>query len=168
MIDSLTGSLIDWLTGWSIIWSYLLVGLSRNWRNKHARHWLQVQARIDGKRSTVGHSFFSDSSPARFSDLRIAYTPYRQLCSSAETRILRIPHVRTNVFGQRCFSYCAPKQWNSLLSTESHSILTCLQNCVKNSSNNTTTGDFKFLLANYLQLVVWMDTWSQLFGWLVY
>ena len=71
-----------------------------------ALHWLPVQARIDYKLSTICHNFFSDSSPAYVSDL---LTVCRQLRSSADTRILRIPHVRTKTFGQRSFSYCAPK-----------------------------------------------------------
>ena len=83
-----------------------------------ALHWLPVQARIDYKLSTICHNFFSDSSPAYVSDL---LTVCRQLRSSADTRILRIPHVRTKTFGQRSFSYCAPKLWNSLPSDIRHS-----------------------------------------------
>ena len=44
---------------------------------------------------------FSDSSPACHSDLLTVYTPSRQLRSSADTRILRIPHVRTKTLS-RC------------------------------------------------------------------
>ena len=52
---------------------------------------------------------------------------------------LRIPHVRKKKknFGQRCFSYCAPKQWNLLLWHPPHSVLPCLQNCVTNSPVQT-------------------------------
>ena len=42
---------------------------------------------------------------------------YRKFHFSADTCI---PHVRTKTFGQRCFSYCAPKQWNSLPSDSHH------------------------------------------------
>ena len=50
------------------------------------------------------------------------HTRFMQLRPSADTRILRIPdsHVRTEIFGQRCFSRCAPKQWNSLPSDIRH------------------------------------------------
>ena len=72
-----------------------------------------VQTRIDYKLSTICHDFFSDSSHAYFSDFLTVYTPSRQLRSLADTEILRIPHVRTKTFGQCCFSYCAPKKWNS-------------------------------------------------------
>ena len=78
-----------------------------------ALRWLQVQARLDYKLSTICHNF-SDSSPAYFSGLLTVYNPSRQLCSSADTWILRNPHVRTKTFGQGCFSHCAQKQWNSL------------------------------------------------------
>ena len=77
-------------------------------------HWLPVQARIEYKLSTLCHNFFSNSSPVYFSDLLTVYTPSRQLRSSTDTRMLRIPSVRTKTFGHRCFSYNAPKQWNSL------------------------------------------------------
>ena len=75
-----------------------------------ALHWLPVQARVDYKLSTVCLNFFSDSSPVHLSDLLSVYTPSRQLRSSADTRTLRIPQVKTKTFGQRSFSYSAPKQ----------------------------------------------------------
>ena len=52
----------------------------------------------------------SERFPAYFS---VPYTLSRQLSSSADTQILCIPHVRPKTCGQRCFSYCVPKQWNS-------------------------------------------------------
>ena len=57
-----------------------------------APHWLPVQARIDYKLSTIGYNF---------SDHLTACTPSRQLRSSADTRILRVLHVRMKTFGQR-------------------------------------------------------------------
>ena len=83
-------------------------------------HWLPVQDRIAYKLSIICHNFFSDSSPAYLSDLLTVYTPFRQPRSSADTRTLRIPHVKTKIFGQRSFSYSAPKQWNSLPSDIRH------------------------------------------------
>ena len=83
------------------------------WKHDHvqpplqALHWLLVQTRTDYKLSTICHNFFSDSSPAYFSDLLTVYTPFRQLRSSADTWILHIPHVRTKTFDQHRFSYCA-------------------------------------------------------------
>ena len=68
---------------------------------------------------------------AYLSDLLTVYTPSRQLRSSADTRALRIAHVKTKTSGQRPFPYSAPTQWNSLPSHPSHSALPCLQNCNK-------------------------------------
>ena len=62
-------------------------------------------------------------------DLLTAYTPFRQLRSSADTQILCIPHVRSKTLGKPC-----PKAmeftpfWHL-----SHSVLLCLQNCFKTS-----------------------------------
>ena len=50
---------------------------------------------------------FSDSSPAHLSGLLTVYTPSRQLRSSADKQLLRIPHVKTNTSGQCSISYCA-------------------------------------------------------------
>ena len=107
-----------------------------------ALHWLPDQARIDYKLSTVCHNFFSDSSPAHFSDLLAMYAPSMQLPSSADTWILPAAHVRTKSFGQRCFS-C----WSLL-----YSILSCLQHCIKHPSTNSTTLDFRFCLLTRLPI----------------
>ena len=64
--------------------------------------------------NSVCHNFFSDSSPAYFSHQPFVHTPSSWLHSSAVTWILHILHVRAKTFGQCCFSYCAPKKWNSL------------------------------------------------------
>ena len=77
-------------------------------------HWLPSQARIDYKLSVLCHNFFSDSCPSYPSELLSVYAPSRQLCSSADTRTLCIPKIRTKTYGERSFSFCGPKQWNSL------------------------------------------------------
>jgi hypothetical protein len=77
-------------------------------------HWLPVQARIDYKLSVLCHNFFTDSCPSYLSDLLSSYSPSQQLRSSSDTCILFIPKIRTKTYGERSFSFCAPKQWNSL------------------------------------------------------
>ena len=79
-------------------------------------HWLPVQARIDYKLSVLCHNFFYDSCPAYLTKLLSVYSPSRQLRSSADTRTLFIPDTKklTKTYGERSFSVCAPKQWNSL------------------------------------------------------
>ena len=77
-------------------------------------HWLPIQAHIDYKLSTLCHSFFSDTAPVDLSDLLRVYSSSRQLRSSSDSRTLHIPHMKTETFGHRLFSYTAPSVWNSL------------------------------------------------------
>jgi len=80
----------------------------------HSLHWLPIQARIDYKLSVLCHNFFSESCPSYLTELLSVYSPSRQLRSSADMRILSVPKTRTKTYGERSFSFCAPKQWNSL------------------------------------------------------
>ena len=109
-------------------------------RNTSVRHANEIMcnvfcklflARIDHSLQTICHRLFSDSSPACFSELFTVYILSTQLRSSADTHILPIPHITTKTFGDSCFSYCAMEF--APFSHPSHSILPCLQNCVKNS-----------------------------------
>ena len=56
----------------------------------------------------------SGTAPVYLSDLISVYSPSRQLCSSFDSRTLRIPHIKTKTFGHRSFSHAAPSVWNSL------------------------------------------------------
>merc|ERR1712121_436160 len=76
-------------------------------------HWLPVQARTEYKISTLCHSFFNGTAPEYLSALLHVYVPSRQLRSSSDSKLLRVPHVRTKSFGQRSFFYVAPCVWNS-------------------------------------------------------
>ena len=49
------------------------------------------------------------------------YTPSRQLRSSTDIRVFRIPSFRTTSCGQRSFSYQAPVIWNQLPVSVRHS-----------------------------------------------
>ena len=98
-------------------------------RNTSVRHANEIMynvfcklflARIDHSLQTICHRLFSDSSPACFSELFTVYILSTQLRSSADTHILPIPHITTKTFGESCFSYCAPKLWNSLPSHIRH------------------------------------------------
>ena len=57
---------------------------------------------------------------ACLSELLIAYTPSRQLRSSADTRTLHIPQVTAMIFGQSSLSYSVQKQRNCLSSDIRH------------------------------------------------
>ena len=106
------GATVTWLVCFlSWVGSLLSTG------SELVEHWLPVQAKIGYRLSTNCHNFFSDSSPAEWVstllDLLSVCTPSRQPCFAADTWILYIPHIVTKTFGQCCFSYCAPKKWNS-------------------------------------------------------
>ena len=77
-------------------------------------HWLPIKQRIKYKLCTHCFNFFSGTSPAYISDLLSVYTPARNLRSSSDSRILKIPTVNTVSYGQRSFSFAAPTFWNSL------------------------------------------------------
>ena len=79
----------------------------------HKLHWLPIQARIEYKLGVLCHSFFSDTSPQYLSLCLTVYSQNRNLRSSADNRILQIPLTKSK-FGDRAFSACAPKFWNSL------------------------------------------------------
>ena len=66
------------------------------------------------KLSLLCHIFFSHSLPDYVTSLLSVYSPSRSLRSSSDQFILRIPKTRTKSFGERAFSFTAPKQWNSL------------------------------------------------------
>ena len=77
-------------------------------------HWLPIQARIIYKLCLHCHNFLHVSTPVYFSDLLSIYTPSRTLRSSDDNFLLNIPRIRTKTYGERAFSFAAPKHWNSL------------------------------------------------------
>ena len=74
-----------------------------------ALHWLPIKARIEYKLSVVCHLFFSGKAPAYLSDILPVYIPSRDLRSSSDLKLLRVPRVNTRTFGQCSFSYAAPQ-----------------------------------------------------------
>ena len=77
-------------------------------------HWLPISNRIDYKISSLTYSAVCSTGPEYLSELVQVYTPSRSLRSSSDTRLLRIPTVRTKSYGQRSFSFQAPTVWNTL------------------------------------------------------
>ena len=63
----------------------------------------------------------NNDGPSYLSDLLKFYIPSRQLPSSSDTRLLRIPSFRLKFCGQRIFSYQASVLWNSLPISLRHS-----------------------------------------------
>ena len=63
----------------------------------------------------------SHQAPIYLSELLHLYTPSRQLLSSTDTRVFKIPSFRTKSSGQRSFSYQTPAFWNQLPVSVRHS-----------------------------------------------
>ena len=77
-------------------------------------HWLPVKERIDFKIATLVFNTFNNCSPVYISSLLEKPDRVRQLLSSNDTTILKIPHANCKTYGERSFSFFAPKLWNSL------------------------------------------------------
>ena len=87
----------------------------------HTLHWLPVEQRIEYKLLLLAFKSVNNDGPSYLSDLLKFYIPSRQLRSSSDTRLLRIPSFRLKSFGQRKFSYQASVLWNCLPTSLHHS-----------------------------------------------
>ena len=87
----------------------------------HILHWLPVDQRIDYKLLLLAFRCVNNDGPSYLSDLLKFYMSSRQLRSSSDFRLLRIPSFRLKSFGQRKFSHQASVQWNSLPISHRHS-----------------------------------------------
>ena len=76
-------------------------------------HWLPIRQRIVFKIVVLTFKCLHGTAPKYLYDMLHTYTAGRSLRSSNDEFILVIPRVRTK-FGERAFSYNAPKLWNSL------------------------------------------------------
>ena len=84
-------------------------------------YWLPIRARIQYKVSTLCFSVITGTGPQYPSELLHLYSPSRDLRSSADTRILKIPRATSEAFGQRLFSHIGPSTWNGLPYSLRHS-----------------------------------------------
>jgi hypothetical protein len=80
----------------------------------HSLHWLPVTKRIEYKLSLLCFKSLNNLAPTYISDLIYVYVPSRQLRSSSDSSILKVPRTRTKTFGQCSLSYQAPTTWNRL------------------------------------------------------
>ena len=76
--------------------------------NVHSFHWLPIEQRIEYKLSLLCFKSISLQVPICLSELLHLYTPSRELRSSTDTWVFRIPSFRTKSCGQRSYSYQAP------------------------------------------------------------
>ena len=76
--------------------------------------WLPIRARIQYNISALCFNVITGTGPQFLSELLHLYTSSRDLSSSADTRILKIPRYSSKAFGQRSFSHVTPSAWNGL------------------------------------------------------
>ena len=77
-------------------------------------HWLPVRARIKYTIWTLCFNVIKSTGPQYLSEFLHLYTPSRDLRSSVDTRILKIPRSDSKAFGQKLFSQVGPSTWNGL------------------------------------------------------
>ena len=87
----------------------------------HSLHWIPIEQRIEYKLSLLCFKIISHQAPIYLSERLHLYAPSRQLRSSTDTRVFRIPSFRTKSCGQRSFSYQTPVIWNQLPVSVCHS-----------------------------------------------
>ena len=69
-------------------------------------HWLPI--------STLCFNNFTDTAPIYLSECLRPYVPAQPLRSPSDCQIQSTPRVSIETFGQRSFSFIAPKTWNEL------------------------------------------------------
>lgn len=77
-------------------------------------HWLPVSKRIIFKLMLLTFKSVNHMAPKYLADLLHAYIPRRTLRSSADHLRLEEPRFRTDSYGGRAFSVCAPGLWNRI------------------------------------------------------
>jgi len=75
-------------------------------------HWLPVPKRIEFKIATLTYQSVTFGQPTYLSSLLTPYQPHRSLRSVSQN-LLTVPRCNSS-FGQRSFSYSAPRIWNGL------------------------------------------------------
>ena len=77
-------------------------------------HWLPVEKRISYKLATICHKCIHGNAPSYLTNILQLYAPSRHLRSSSDSQILVTPRLKLKTIGERSFSFCGPKTWNSL------------------------------------------------------
>ena len=103
-------------------------------------HWLPVSQRINYKILLLTYKALNGQAPSYITELLEPYVPTRNLRSSSKS-LLKVPSAKLVSYGHRCFSFVAPRLWNSLPTniTESCSLLdfkTCIKTYLFNKSYN--------------------------------
>ena len=77
-------------------------------------HWLPIKQRVEYKVGLLTFKALHDLAPYYLQELLKPYPTPRPLRSGDDKYLLDIPPSRTKSYGDRAFSYAAPKFWNSL------------------------------------------------------
>ena len=77
-------------------------------------HWLPIEQRIKYKCACLCFCVITTTAPTYLSELFQVYVPSRDLRSSSDKRVFRLPHFKRQRLGGRAFSYAAAANWNSL------------------------------------------------------
>ena len=83
--------------------------------------WLPISQRIDYKPSCLWNSVVTSTGPQYLADPFNVYLSSRQLRSSSDARIFRLPTSKTKHCGKRSFSFHGPLTWNKLPHSVRHS-----------------------------------------------
>ena len=84
-------------------------------------HWLLITQKIDYKLASLGVSVINGTGPEYLSELLTIYTPSRQLRFASDTRLFKIPSLKTKTKRQRSFSFQGATVLNSLPQTARYS-----------------------------------------------
>ncbi len=76
-------------------------------------HWLPINSRIDFKIILLTHKCIYRTAPTYLQELITVKTFARETRQSQTTTLIQ-PKARTVTYGERSFSYIAPKLWNTL------------------------------------------------------
>lgn len=94
----------------------LVLGL-RKWQHitpaLRQLHWLPVEKRIEYKLMLLTWKALHNQGPSYITELLELHIPSRQL-RSCDAKLLSVPRTRTVTYGERAFSFLAPKLWNKL------------------------------------------------------
>ena len=85
-------------------------------------HWLPISKCIKCKTACMCYNSITGSTPSYLSELLQLYSPYRYLCFSSDTRILKLQHFNCKTHDiLHSFSYFGPHIWNNLPQDVRHS-----------------------------------------------
>ncbi len=77
-------------------------------------HWLPINHRVTFKILILVYQAYHHTAPAYLCDLIKPYRCARVSMRSNDQMLLSVPRLRMSRYGERCFQYAGPKEWNAL------------------------------------------------------